>query len=39
MQDAKNFVPKKTNKMSNIAVVVLAAIAVIAWVAFVMARN
>lgn len=39
MQNAKNFTPKKKGVMSSAGVIVLAAIVVIAWVAFVMARN
>ncbi len=39
MQNAKNFTPKKKSVMSSAGVIILAAIVVIAWVAFVMARN
>ncbi|MCI5599981.1 MAG: hypothetical protein SOZ02_07225 [Hallerella porci] len=39
MQDAKNFTPKKRSKMSTLGVSILAAIVVVAWIAFVMARN
>lgn len=37
--NAKNFTPPKKRSLSSVAVIVLAALAVIAWVAFVMARN
>jgi len=39
MQDAKNYTPKKKGKMSSVGVTILAVIAVVAWIAFVMARN
>lgn len=39
MQNAKNFTPKKKSKMSTVGVTILAAIAVIAWIAYVMVRN
>jgi hypothetical protein len=39
MHNAKNFTPKKKSRMSSATVVILAAIVVVAWVAFVMARN
>jgi hypothetical protein len=39
MQDAKNYTPKKKSKMSSVGVTVFAVIAVVAWIAFVMARN
>ncbi|MCR5029274.1 MAG: hypothetical protein K6A31_08475 [Fibrobacter sp.] len=39
MQDAKNYTPKKKSKMSSVGVTILAVIAVVAWIAFVMARN
>ncbi len=38
-QAAKNFTPSKKKRMSTVSITILGLIVVIAWIAFVMARN